>query len=677
MRRKSAAVLAVILAVATVCRTPAGTLRAQAASGQDNREGTYVVMVSGTQNNEEIREDYADSITGETEVSAKRSLYTMELTRSEAFGVQEETGIKTVEQDIILSGSSGQVPEVVSVKPEDQWNIDAVGANEKEYRQVPGSEEIRVAVMDSGITLSNDIPVVERVNFIEGEDSLEPLYDDISGHGTSVASVIAAQDNGEGITGVNPDARLYSVKVLDEEKHAPLSRVVAGIYWCIDHDIDIINMSFGTAQPSGLLEQAVGDAEKAGILMIAAAGNGGMDEENSTVEYPAAYPEVMAVGSVGADGVRSEFSASGNGLELMAPGERIPVTGFFDEVVAEEGTSVAAPHITGLASILWARDPEKPADFIRVLLNASARKAGEQTAYGNGLADLDYALSLYEEFEKTYERNDLTGLAEIPSNGKDIPDYSDQEVEANWYVSQHEAAVSNYGSLSRTEIAVIKRGVKYCDDASYLRFSRSKGMEYTKVFHGHGKYVGNYVYLMRMARACASGGIDKALAVKYPGTGGNNQDYVKKGVKKINNNWNSLLGGYDKTNRNKACFLVGVAVHVAMDTYAHKAYVKKKKGDKKIWVAIDGTSYKNEQDDTKFKPARWQCAKNIAYNILYLWHHKYEPSAQEFYQVAHNKGQFWLLELKTYVKETTKSVYKEHADWIEDRSAVDVDANAK
>ena len=93
--------------------------------------------------------------------------------------------------------------------------------------------------------------------------------------------------------GVNPDVELYSVKVLDGDNKAPLSRIIRGIYWCMENDIDIINMSFGTTVCSQALKQAVSDAYAANILMVGAAGNGGGD-----VEYPAAFEEVMAVAAV-------------------------------------------------------------------------------------------------------------------------------------------------------------------------------------------------------------------------------------------------------------------------------------------------------------------------------------------------------------------------------------------
>ena len=120
------------------------------------------------------------------------------------------------------------------------------------------------------------------VNFVDDEDNISVWYQDLTGHGTTIASVIVG-DEDNGFEGVNSEVDLYSVKVLDENNQAPISRIVEGIYWCIENDINIINMSFGTSSYSKALEKAVEDAYNNNILMVAAAGN-----KETDVEYPAA-----------------------------------------------------------------------------------------------------------------------------------------------------------------------------------------------------------------------------------------------------------------------------------------------------------------------------------------------------------------------------------------------------
>ncbi|HWT74804.1 MAG TPA: S8 family peptidase [Mobilitalea sp.] len=228
-----------------------------------------------------------------------------------------------------------------------EWNLQAVKASEV---QTQSGQKVKVAIIDSGIDFTTDIDVYLRKNFIPGEDEIPVIYEDITGHGTSVAGIIAAKDNDDGITGINPNVELYSARVLDKNLSAPISRVVEAIYWAIDNKVNIINMSFGTTTDSEALRQAIKDAYNAGILIVAAAGN------NGVIEYPAAYDEVIAVGSVDCNGDRCDSSATGEDLELMAPGEQILSTGGFGGVAVTSGTSMASPHVAAIASVLWQKD---------------------------------------------------------------------------------------------------------------------------------------------------------------------------------------------------------------------------------------------------------------------------------------------------------------------------------
>lgn len=142
---------------------------------------------------------------------------------------------------------------------------------------------------------------------------------DGTGHGNSVAGLIAAADNKTGITGINPNVEIFSIRVLDDNNISPISRVIEGIYMAIEENVNIINMSFGVNTYSAALEKAVKDAKKAGILIIAAAGNTG----SKGVEYPAAFDEVMAVGLVDQHGIIAESSAEGAEVEIVAPGELV------------------------------------------------------------------------------------------------------------------------------------------------------------------------------------------------------------------------------------------------------------------------------------------------------------------------------------------------------------------
>ena len=160
-------------------------------------------------------------------------------------------------------------------------------------------------------------------------------------------------------------------------------------------EVDIINISFGTRTDSEAMHAAIQRAYAAGILIVAAAGN------NGVVEYPAAYEEVIAVGAINPTGERAEGSAVGDELELVAPGVQIVSTGAFGGLCVAGGTSLAAPHVTAVASILWQKDKTVSADFIRSLLAFTANQYGENYEYGYGLVDLEFALGQYDAFRET------------------------------------------------------------------------------------------------------------------------------------------------------------------------------------------------------------------------------------------------------------------------------------
>lgn len=618
-----------------------------------------------------------------------------EMTETEAEKLEDDKNIALVEEDISFEASDHKdktfedieleekemkmlLKELnktghVAVDAAEQWNIDAVNANEKEFKR--GKEKIKVAVMDTGVTASEDINVAGRINLIEGEEDVNPLYEDVSGHGTSVASVIAAKDNKMGVTGINPNVELYSIKTLYDNKTTSLSKIIQGIYWCIENDIDIINMSFGTSVKSEILEQVIREADAKGILMIAAAGNQGKAAE-STVEYPAAFEEVIAVGAIDSKGKMSDISSTGKELELMAPGEDVPATGYFDEIIKTEGTSMAAPHVAGVASVLWAKDRSKSAKFIRDLLNASAKPMNQSA--DNGVVDLDYALSIYDDFAKAYKENEEEAVSSIEINAERIEMFNEAEVNASWATYDHQKVVGSlldggdtalaprsgikvFEDISPSVINIIKIGAKIPDAASYLKYSSGK----TDSFHGHKNYIANYMYVMRMAKICYSKGMTEALKrAKYP-CSGSGEEQIYNGIKELNKHWSTVLSGHTVNNKNKARVLVGIATHIAMDTYAHKAYVKDSKGRWTVHISGDA-----KQDSTTYVSNRWTCAKCIASDIIIeIWHFGMTPSAYEYYQPDHSSSKFRLFKFKSYCKSANNRVYESEKKWFDSRTA--------
>lgn len=235
-----------------------------------------------------------------------------------------------------------------------------------------GSEDTIIAVVDTGIQDYHwDLAgrVLEGYNVLDGTTNA----DDDQGHGTFVASVAAANtDNNDGVAGVDWNASLLPVKVLDMNGEGDEVGCAEGIIWAADHGAKIINMSFGAHETAQVLEDAVNYAWNAGCIVIAASGNEDLDDA-VTPTYPAYYPVCISVGATNEYDQRCSpmdwiegGSNYGDSLDVMAPGNNIygAVPGYYDEWTEEwteyeamTGTSAAAPFVAGLAGLVWAQNP--------------------------------------------------------------------------------------------------------------------------------------------------------------------------------------------------------------------------------------------------------------------------------------------------------------------------------
>ena len=240
-----------------------------------------------------------------------------------------------------------------------------------------GSSEVRVAVVDTGIDVGDpthvfpdytghedlvscQAPIVQ--SFVSGETG-----NDDNGHGTHVAGTIGAcTDNAVGVAGANWAVQLMGVKVLDYSGSGALSAVASGIRWSADNGAKVINLSLGTSSPYRTLERAVNYAWNKGAVLACAAGNAG----TAAKTYPAAYDNCIAVAATDQDDAKAPFSSYGAGwVDVAAPGVQIVSTmqdqfdwcflcywyGYFPRYDALSGTSMAAPHVAGLAALVWSR----------------------------------------------------------------------------------------------------------------------------------------------------------------------------------------------------------------------------------------------------------------------------------------------------------------------------------
>jgi hypothetical protein len=214
---------------------------------------------------------------------------------------------------------------------------------------------------------------------------------DTAGHGTFVAGVIAANtNNGAGVAGVVWNGRVMPVKVFAGAS-AFDSDVATGIVWAVDHGARVINLSLGGPQPSDLLHAAVQYAANRDVVVVVAAGNSG----DNTPQYPAAFPEVIAVGATDPAGQRVDFSTYGDWLDVAAPGFNITSTYLNGGYATGAGTSFAAPIVSGIAALVRAQNPALTQAQVGDRLRTSARDAGPRGIdpyYGYGVIDAARAL---------------------------------------------------------------------------------------------------------------------------------------------------------------------------------------------------------------------------------------------------------------------------------------------
>jgi thermitase len=244
-----------------------------------------------------------------------------------------------------------------------------------------GSADVRIAILDSGIDPNHpDLEGKLVDDVIDFSGSL--TVDDNYGHGTHVAGIAAAKtNNGEGVAGVGYDASLLNVKVLGDEGWGASSWVAEGIVWATDNGAHVINMSLGFYSKSRTLEAAVDYAWNSGVLLVAAAGNDG----TSRKLYPAAYPNCMAVAATDDDDQRVDepgwwASNYGEWVDVAAPGlfiySTFPTHDYFLGKALHydygSGTSMATPHVSGLAGLLFGQDPLRTNAYVRSLIEGTA-----------------------------------------------------------------------------------------------------------------------------------------------------------------------------------------------------------------------------------------------------------------------------------------------------------------
>ncbi|GGQ79478.1 type VII secretion-associated serine protease mycosin [Couchioplanes azureus] len=272
-----------------------------------------------------------------------------------------------------------------------QWHLAALKVGEA--HEVTRGAGVTVAVIDSGIQAKHQ-DLAGAV--LPGKDFFDPRGDgrtDIDGHGTAMAGILAGRGHGreQGILGIAPAVKMLPVRV-------PLNMPSSGkvladaITYAAGHGARVINMSLG-GNDEALIHDAIRAAQAADIVLVASSGNRGEIKG----DYPAKYPEVLAVGAVDRAGKIAKFSITGPQVDLVAPGVDIASTDIGESGYSVSyGTSHATAIVSGAAALIRARYPELSAADVVQRLTATAVDAGEpgrDDVYGYGRLDLVKALT--------------------------------------------------------------------------------------------------------------------------------------------------------------------------------------------------------------------------------------------------------------------------------------------
>ena len=305
------------------------------------------------------------------------------------------------------------------------WGVDHINADAALAAGYSG-EGVKVAVLDSGVNF-NHFDLIDNFDLSANELGYDFVSDDffpedVYGHGTHVAGILAAASNGFGVVGVAPNAQMVALRVLDENGEGTASRIIEALQWIQNYNaahpgspIRITNNSYGTGSNSSQLEAAFDVLASSGVLHIGSAGNDGSAAGNgNNVSYPARYESVVAVAALDKNNLRASFSSTGSDVEIAAPGVAILSTwkdginlagpqpfsfaGYAGEYFIEaNGTSMASPHVAGVAALLMASNPSYTAEAVRNKMNGTALDLGEigrDKLYGYGLVDASLALGI-------------------------------------------------------------------------------------------------------------------------------------------------------------------------------------------------------------------------------------------------------------------------------------------
>ena len=289
--------------------------------------------------------------------------------------LESDARVEYVEENM-SSGRGTFIPNDTFI--DDQWHHATVNS-ESAWGISRGSNDVLIAVLDSGLQLGNKD--LSGARFLSGFDFVnnDNNTDDDLSHGTYVTGLIAANaDNDFSGAGIDHKATILPVKVLNENNSGTTFDLVQGINYAVTQGADVINMSLGGYPNSSSLSDILSTARANGTILIASAGNGGIADADN--HYPGSSPHTISVGSTDINNNRAFSSSTGVSLDVVAPGSGVSTTSYFDDDGTLDffnGTSAAAPIVSGVAGLAKALDPDLTQDeFLDLLILTSRDQVG-------------------------------------------------------------------------------------------------------------------------------------------------------------------------------------------------------------------------------------------------------------------------------------------------------------
>lgn len=355
--------------------------------------------------------------------------------RFEEEGMDIEAAIKTLQGLNEVKVACPNHLRFVQATPNDamyvsQWGLDRIKCPDA-WNHSTGNGNVKIAVVDSGVDLNH--PDLNG-NLIQGRDFVDLMSfganagdvitlngsqwqiqgdvltvdnnpQDEVGHGTHVAGTVGAvSDNIQGVAGVAWSCKLMPVRVLFRIQRLSDGLVIgvgtdadiaAGITWAVDQGVDIINLSLGGPNSNPVQQAAINHAVMNDVLVVAAMGN----DNSSAPSYPAAYPNVFAVGAIDQFDNRAFFSNFGPHIDVVAPGVSINSTYWDDTYTNLDGTSMAAPHVAGLAALILSCNASLTATQVADIIRQTAENLKDNPSdpvpndrYGYGVINAKAAL---------------------------------------------------------------------------------------------------------------------------------------------------------------------------------------------------------------------------------------------------------------------------------------------